>query len=178
MKYFSGFCFENEYHLFKDIAKLEVNNDYLVCGFSFGAIGAFEYALKCDKRIDKLILISPAFFNDKNLKFKELQTIGFDMDMDKYIDTFLQNIQKPYSNEQIYQYVKKPNKENGMEQLKEMLYYNWDNEKLNILKEKGIMIEVYFGSLDRIVATKKAKDFFMPYCDVYMINDVNHILND
>ena len=85
MKYFSGFCLENESELFK---KFTCSGDFCVVGFSYGAQNALEYTSTCKKRIDKLQLISPAFFMDKSEKFKKLQIIAFRRDSDLYCKNF------------------------------------------------------------------------------------------
>ncbi len=59
MRYFNGFCLNGEEVLFKDIL---IESNYVVAGFSYGAILAFEEAYRGDSRVDRLILISPAFF--------------------------------------------------------------------------------------------------------------------
>lgn len=67
MKFFSGFSLQNESYLFDSFIK---NSDYTVCGFSYGAIKAFEYTIKQienGNRIDTLQLLSPAFFRVKTL---------------------------------------------------------------------------------------------------------------
>ncbi|WP_238593468.1 hypothetical protein [Sulfurospirillum diekertiae] len=74
MKFFSGFCLANEQELFSSYLN---QSDFTVAGFSYGAIKAFEYTLTCKERIDTLQLFSPAFFEDKDAKFKKLQTLSF-----------------------------------------------------------------------------------------------------
>ena len=69
MKFFSGFCLEGEEKLFDDFT---CKNDFCVVGFSYGAQKALEYTLTCRERVDKLQLISPAFFQNKQEKFKKL----------------------------------------------------------------------------------------------------------
>lgn len=71
MKFFSGFCLANEQELF---APYLIRSDFTVAGFSYGAIKALKYAITCNERIDTLQLFSPAFFQDKDAKFKKLQT--------------------------------------------------------------------------------------------------------
>ena len=68
MKYFSGFSLCNEEELFSDFLE---EGEFNVAGFSFGAQNALEYVLSTDKRVDKLQLLSPAFF-DYNYKIIEL----------------------------------------------------------------------------------------------------------
>jgi predicted esterase len=82
MIYFSGFCFQNEQILFENFL---LKNDFTVAGFSYGAIRAFEYALKNRHRIDTLQLFSPAFFQDKSESFKKLQLLAFQKNNNKLI---------------------------------------------------------------------------------------------
>jgi len=72
--YFSGFSLKGEKELFKDYI---IENDFTVSGFSYGAQKAFEYVLNTDNRVDLLQLFSPAFFQDKDKKYKRLQLMFF-----------------------------------------------------------------------------------------------------
>ena len=89
MKFFSGFCFQNEKEIFKDYKQ---EGDFILGGFSYGAIKAFEYALSSKSRIDKLQLFSPAFFQNRDEKFKKLQLIYFKKDPELYINNFFKNV--------------------------------------------------------------------------------------
>ena len=42
---------------------------YCVAGFSYGAQQAFEYVYHATERIDRLILLSPAFFQTQKPSF-------------------------------------------------------------------------------------------------------------
>ena len=59
MLYFNGFSLQNEEEHFKAYLS---DNDLTIAGFSYGAQKAFEYAYHSKERIDRLILLSPAFF--------------------------------------------------------------------------------------------------------------------
>jgi len=168
MKFFSGFCFQNEAEIFD--AYLE-KDDFCVAGFSYGAIKAFEYTLTCKYRIDKLQLFSPAFFQDRNDKFKRLQTLSFQKDENKYIKNFLNQV-KFSSDINIDKYIK-----NGtIKELKELLHYKWSKEKIKQLIQKGIQIEVYLGGKDKIINPNAVLDFFTPFADVYYIKKAGHLL--
>ena len=65
--FYSGFCFKNECEIFKDYLEI---GDFIISGFSYGAIKAFKQALESKTRVDKLQLFSPAFFQTKDEKFK------------------------------------------------------------------------------------------------------------
>lgn len=168
MKFFSGFCLHNEQELFDNWLE---NSEFAVSGFSFGAQKALQYALSSQTRIDKLQLFSPAFFNDKDEKFKRMQLMFFGRDKDAYIQNFLTNTAYP-KNASLQQYYK-----NGtLEELQQLLYYHWEEEKLQKLKDKNIKIEVFIGELDKIVDSKKSAEFFKDFAEVYFIKNVGHIL--
>jgi hypothetical protein len=65
----------------------------------------------------------------------------------------------------------------SFEQLEELLYYEWSEEKMKILVKKNIEIEVYLAANDKIIDSSEAKNFFLKYATVYYIKDVGHILN-
>ena len=168
MRYFSGFCLQNEEALFEPYL---IKSDFTVAGFSYGAIKAMEYTFTCKTRIDTLQLFSPAFFQDKDAKFKKLQTLAFAKNSDNYTKNFMQNIVYP-SQENISSY----RKIGTLEELNELLHYIWDKTCLNSLKKRGIHIEVYVGEKDTIVNAQSIKDFFLDYATVYYIKNVGHIL--
>ena len=169
MKYFSGFCLSNESELFD--FWLDKCSDYCVAGFSYGAIKAVKYCLETQNRIDRLILLSPAFFNDKDEKFKRSQLLYFKKNSKLYIKNFIKNISNG-SKIDLSKYITS----SDYNQLKELLYYQWDIDKLNLLSKKGIKIEVILGENDKIIDAKKAKDFFEKASIVYFIKNANHIL--
>jgi len=168
MKFFSGFCLANEQELF--IPYLN-QSDFTVAGFSYGAIKAFEYALTCKERIDTLQLFSPAFFQDKDAKFKKLQTLSFSKNSNLYTQNFMQNIVYPstFNVQPFFQ-------QGSLEELSELLHYTWNEAHLQALKERGVNIEVYVGECDTIINALHVKDFFVPFASVYYFKRVGHIL--
>jgi len=168
MHYFNGFCLYGEEELFKFWLN---KSDFTVAGFSYGAIKALEYALESKKRVDRLILLSPAFFNDKDIKYKRLQLLYFNKDKNRYIENFLNNINYKSSID-IKKYLKKGSKE----ELEELLFYKWDINKLKALSNCGVTIEVILGEDDKIIDAKKAKEFFEDVALVYYIKGANHLL--
>lgn len=164
MKYFSGFCLKDESELFKSFT---CKGDFCVVGFSYGAQKALEYVFTCKDRVDQLQLISPAFFEDQSDKFKKLQTISFRKDSDIYCKNFLQNI--GLSDMKFFE-------KGTAEELKELLYYKWDINKLTELKKRGIQIEVYLGADDNIVNSLHVKEFFQEFATVYYIKNKGHVL--
>ncbi len=165
MKYFSGFCLESESGLFNEYT---CKSDFCVVGFSYGAQKALEYTSTCIERIDTLQLISPAFFMDKSDKFKKLQTIHFKKDSDTYCKNFLSNV----TSKDISMYFKK----GTIDELNDLLFYEWDREKLKEIKKLGIEIEVYLGENDKIINSLHVKEFFQEFATVYYIKNTGHIL--
>ena len=83
-------------------------------------IKALKYALAHSERIDTLQLFSPAFFQDKDAKFKKLQTLSFSKNSEVYTQNFMQNIVYP-STFDIQPYFK----QGSLEELSELLHYTW-----------------------------------------------------
>ncbi|MAD42796.1 MAG: hypothetical protein CL623_10465 [Arcobacter sp.] len=167
--YHSGFCLENEAELFNEFI---IENDFSVSGFSYGAIKAFEEVLNSSQRVDKLQLFSPAFFQTKDKKFKRMQLMFYKKDETAYCKNFLENITYP-SNIDCSEYFNK----GTYDELEQLINYEWNEDKLKVLIEKGVKIEVFLGAEDKIIEALMAKDFFMKYATVYFIKDVGHILN-
>lgn len=166
--FFSGFCFSNECELFVDYLE---KGDFTVSGFSYGAIKAFKTVLNCDKRVDKLQLFSPAFFQDKDEKFKRMQLIYFKKDEEPYIKTFLGNVNSSFDKDVSKYYKKGTEKE-----LEELLYFIWEKEDLQKIVDKGVKIEVFLGEKDLIIDSKKAKEFFKEFATVYYFKEKGHLL--
>lgn len=168
--YFSGFCLENESELFDEYL---IQNDYTISGFSYGAIKAFEFAYNSaamDIRIDLVQLFSPAFFNDKDEKYKRLQMIYFNKDNQKYCQNFLKNC--GLNQEQSDKYFNL-----GLsKELEELLNYKWDQKKLRHMIDNGTKIEIYLGEKDQIIDSDKALEFFVNYGEVYFIKNASHTL--
>ena len=167
-KYFSGFCFFEESELFKDYI---IQNDFTVSGFSYGAVKAFEDVLNSNKRVDKLQLFSPAYFQTKDEKFKRTQVMYFKKDANAYCQTFLSNVLSPLDLD-----ISKYFKLGSIEELQELLYYEWSEEKLQKLLDKGTKIEVYLGGVDKIIEASQVKEFFKNFATVYYIKEKGHLL--
>ena len=167
-KYFSGFSLKDEKDLFNEYI---IENDFTVSGFSYGAIKAFEYALNSDIRIDLLQLFSPAFFQCQDKRFKKAQMMFFKKDADTYCENFLENIAFP-SKFDMNEYFEKGN----IKELDELLNYNWDEEKLQKLLDKGTKIEVYLGDEDKIIDSYEAASFFRKFSTVYFMKNKGHML--
>ncbi len=168
--FYSGFCLENEGELFSQYI---IKNDFTLAGFSYGAIKAFEEALNTKRRVDKLQLFSPAFFQTKDKKFRRMQLMFFKKDANSYCNNFLENIINP-SKVNCNKFFKL----GTYNQLDELMNYEWKEEELELLVQKGTKIEVFLGSEDKIIEAQKAKDFFTKYASVYYIKNVGHTLNN
>lgn len=170
MKFFSGFSLQNEEVFFTDFID---SSDFNVCGFSYGAIKAFNYTLesiKSGKRVDRIQLFSPVFFEDKDEKFKRLQLLGYKQNKDAYVEQFLKNCFLPYSRDCVSLY------DSSEDELRELLYYRWDKDKLSFLVKKGVALEIYLGGADKIINANRAKEFFLPYATITYIKEANHFL--
>jgi hypothetical protein len=170
--YFSGFCLANEKELFD---KYIIQNDFTVNGFSYGAIKAFEYTLKLlknNKRVDKLQLFSPAYFENKDTRYKRLQLFFYKKNVIKYRNIFLKNIIDP-SNRNLEKYIIS----GTYKELDILINYIWNKKDLKYLVKQNVNIEVFLGNEDKIINSNIAKDFFREFAEVYYIKNVGHILN-
>ena len=168
MKYFSGFCLKDEEEIFDRYIS---NSSSSICGFSYGAIRAFEEAYKTHKRVDRLILLSPAFFQTQKKSFIKTQLKYFKLNSDEYIKNFINNTKYP-SEINIDKFIS----EGTIEELDFLLNYQWDKERLQELKNRGVEIEIFVGDRDKIVDTQKVIEFFEPFATVYKFKNVGHIL--
>lgn len=173
--FFSGFSLIGEGEIF---SKYRINTEVTVSGFSYGCIKLVENILDgvyeneyFKKRIDKIQLFSPAYFNDKDEKFKRLQLMFFKKDSDTYCDNFLKNC--GFKAEDKGKYFKL----GTFDELEELLYYEWSEEKMEILKKKNISIETYIGEDDKIINSQEALTFFRKFGEVYFIKKANHNLS-
>ncbi len=159
MKYFSGFCLCGEKELFTEFLE---DGEFVAAGFSYGAQKALDYVLSSHERIDKLQLISPAFFNYPQ-KIIDLNLKAFENDKKKYIENFIKKA--GFFNEK---YIC----ECTIDDLKALFTFNW--EKIKQLN--NVKIEIFLGEFDKIIALKQAVEFFKQYGDVYLIKKANHFL--
>jgi len=168
MHYFNGFSLKNEEDLFSDYL---IQSDYCVAGFSYGAQKAFEYASTTDKRIDRLILLSPAFFQMQQKSFIRMQLHYFKADKEAYIGQFLKNAAYPSSMD-LTPFLHLESKE----ALESLLTYQWEKQKIEALQKKGISIEVFLGAKDRILDAKEVFGFFSEVATCYYLKDGGHLL--
>ncbi|MCF6243752.1 MAG: pimelyl-ACP methyl ester esterase BioV [Sulfurovum sp.] len=169
MKYFSGFSLQNEETLFKNYI---CNSDTTVVGFSYGAQKAFDYAYETENRVDRLILLSPAFFQNKTKSFKRMQLHYFESNQKNYIKQFLINSTSP-STIDISTYLK----EGTYQELTSLLNYQWSKDKIDEIINRGISIEVFLGSEDKIIDSVQVNNFFS-FLNTYMIHGAGHLLKE
>jgi len=170
MKFFSGFSLRDESYLFNDYIDESL---YTVCGFSYGAIKALDHVikeLKSGKRVDRLQLFSPAFFQNTDKKFKKLQLMAYTKNKQQYLSQFLKGCFYPYKLKIVQ------NIQTKKEELEELLYYEWKYSELEALQNKDVIIEVYLGGKDSIVDALASKRFFINHSTVTLVNDANHFL--
>ena len=168
MLYFNGFSLQNDHEHFKDYL---VDSELCVAGFSFGAQKAFDYVCNSKERIDRLILLSPAFFQTKKPSFIRTQLRYFEAGKDAYVDQFLLNVAFPVRID-LKEYLKIGSKE----ELEALLTYKWNEDKIKEVQEKGTVIEVFLGAKDKIIDAQETLDFFAPLVTSYYIKDVGHLL--
>lgn len=178
MVFFGGFGFSDNIKIFEPILR-EFGyfdaNPYNVCGFSFGAQKAVQYtleSLETNARINRVLLLSPAFFNDRDLAFKNAQLRAFSKNRVLYMKTFYKNIGLCAEDKQFLQEVESLD----LCTLEQCLYYEFKGEDLILLNSRGVEIVAILGSRDKIINANVANDFFSKYGIVYMINDANHLL--
>jgi esterase/lipase len=168
MKYFNGFSLKGEEVFFSEEL---IESNYTVAGFSYGTQKALEYAYNCTNRIDRLILISPAFFQNHKKSFIKTQLRYFKADKEAYKKEFLKNVSYPSSNF-LDEYIS----EGTYEELHDLLSYVWEEEKIQELINRGIKIEVFMGDADKIVDAKKSFEFFSKLVPVYLFKGKGHLL--
>ncbi|MFK5937442.1 MAG: pimelyl-ACP methyl ester esterase BioV [Sulfurimonas sp.] len=170
MRFFSGFSLKDEVYLFDKYIK---KSEYAICGFSYGAITAFKKTLdmlNAGERVDTLQLFSPAFFQSKDEKFKRLQLISYKKNQAAYMEQFISSCFSPYGKKIV------KHKDTTMDELKELLYYEWSLDDLKKIELSGVKIEVYLGGEDRIIDINAAKEMFLNVATVSYIKSANHFL--
>ena len=170
MIYFNGFSLLGEEKIFDDWLE---KNDFCVAGFSFGAQKAVEFTLNSNQRVDKLQLFSPAFFNDKDVKFKRMQMMFWNKNQHEYSNNFLKNCAFPSDLDLL-----KFHKIGTTLELDSLLNYSWEESKMQKLIDRNIKIEVFLGGSDAIIDSKKAKEFFYQFAEVYFFKHAGHCLFD
>ena len=167
MNYFNGFSLVNEQELFNDLI---VKSDYCVAGFSYGPQKPFEYVYESENYIERLILISPAFFQTQSSAFVRTQLRYFNADQEAYVKQFLINVAYP-SKFDLSPYLNL----GSQEDLNALLTYVWDADKIREVLDRGVIIEVFLGTQDKIINAEDALAFFDPLVTTYYSKDTGHI---
>ena len=168
MRYFNGFSLSGEERFFNEWL---VESELCVAGFSYGAQQALEYVYTSTKRIDRLILLSPAFFQTQRSSFIRTQLRYFEADKTAYTTQFLQNAAYP-STVDLEPYLQTGSKE----ELESLLTYQWEKEKIEEIRQRGTAIEVFLGSEDKIIDAEKAFAFFSENTTCYWLKGAGHLL--
>jgi len=167
-KYFNGFSLQKEEELFWEYL---IQSELCVAGFSYGAQKAFEYVYKSKERIDRLILLSPAFFQTQKSSFIRTQLRYFEAGQEAYVKQFLANVTYP-SKTELSAYLKVGTKE----ELEALLTYAWDEKKIQEVLDRGTTIEIFLGKDDKIIDAQETFDFFAPLTTTYFMKSVGHLL--
>ncbi len=167
-RYFNGFSLHNEEELF---AEYLLQSELSVAGFSYGAQKAFEYVYNSKERINRLILLSPAFFQTQKPSFVRTQLRYFEAGQEAYVKQFLANVTHPSSLD-LSKYLKVGTKE----ELEALLTYTWEQEKIQEVLDRGTTIEIFLGVNDKIIDARAAFDLFSPLTTTYFMKDVGHLL--
>ncbi len=167
MRFYSGFLLRGEEDFFRPWLS---ESSVTLAGFSYGAVLAFEEALRSARRVDTLQLFSPAFFLDKSAAFKRLQLAAFQKDAAAYREAFLRSCFAPYAPQPVLL------KDDGIEDLRKLLYFSWPETALRSLNDRGIRIEVYLGENDAVIDAGAAREYFLPFATVYCFKKRNHFL--
>jgi len=166
--YFNGFSLAGEEDYFSEYL---VESDYTVAGFSYGAQQAFDYVYQSKKRIDRLLLFSPAFFHDSTPAYIRTQLRYFASDREAYVSQFLKNVAAP-SKTDLSDYVIP----GSQEELEALLTYTWEREKTEEVLARGTVIEVFLGAQDKIIDAECAYTFFSALVTTYYLKDAGHLL--
>lgn len=172
MTYFSGFGLRGEAPLFHSILAPYAHNPYAVAGFSYGAQKALEYVYASSKRVDTLLLLSPAWFLDRDEAFINAQIDALKANKTAYFRAFLRQAVFPCASQRLASYFTGATER----QLRELLAYTWPKKKLSALCERGVRVVVYLGGKDRIINAYGAHDFFKAFAESRLIKEAGHIL--
>lgn len=170
MRYFNGFSLDGEEGFFEELL---IQSDVAVAGFSYGAQQAFEYVYNTNKRVDRLILLSPAFFQTQRPSFTRTQLRYFQNGEAAYVKQFLANVAYP-SDIDLLEHLKT----GTAQQLEALLTYTWDTQKIKEVTDRGTVIEVFLGAEDKIINADAAFAFFKDIATTYYIKGVGHLLKD
>ena len=169
MHYFNGFSLQNEESRFDHLL---IKSEHSVAGFSYGAQKAFEYVYESAERVDRLVLLSPAFFQTERSSFTRTQLRYFNAGKEAYVKQFLENVSYP-SEIDLDKYLEVGTEE----ELNALLTYTWEPSKIQEVLDRGTVIEVFLGKEDKIINVQEALSFFTPLSTCYFIKETGHLLH-
>jgi len=117
-----------------------------------------------------LQLLSPAFFQTKEEKFRRLQLLSYKKNAALYMKQFLRGCFAPFGMQSV------ENIETKSEELEELLYYVWNEKDFTLFEESGVKVEIYLGGEDKIIDIQKAREFFKNVGTLTYIKKANHFL--
>jgi len=164
--FYSGFCLHGEERLFDSY--LPAFGDFMA-GFSYGSIDATKRAIE-DKSVKSLILLSPAYYSHKDEEFKKAQLCAFEADPALYKLKLLKKSGLKEEEGELY------GRDGTADELKDLLFFDWSSVGLSELADRGVRIEVFIGSNDRVVEPEASAEFFGQFAKIYMLENKNHIL--
>jgi hypothetical protein len=163
--FFSGFCLHGEKELFENFLE---ETPFTWAGFSFGAQQLWEKLRHWSGgRIQKIILLSPAYFGSKPEKWVQLNLAGFQRNREKYIRNFLQKGGLPD-----WKYL---DPTCTYSQLEKGLNFQWEPIP-PILKK--VECHIYLGEADKIVDLEGAYSFFKKVGIVHLLKHHTHFLTN
>jgi predicted esterase len=168
MIFFSGFGFSNERELFSSYF---TDNKSTVVGFSYGAISAIEYLYSTKNRVENLILLSPIFFQNESNSFKKSQLNLYKKNSNIYMNQFYKNVLFPLSTD-----ISKYKSKSDINQLEEILYYKYNEDRLTEIKNRKIEISILLGAKDKIINHNRCSKFFEKFGEVCSFNNYGHLL--
>jgi pimeloyl-ACP methyl ester carboxylesterase len=170
VKYFNGFSLQGEERFFSEYL---VDSDLAVAGFSYGAQQAFEFVYNSSERVERLTLLSPAFFQNQKPSFIRTQLRYFQSGKEAYVKQFLKNVSYPSSID-----LSTHLKIRTYEELEGLLTYQWDIGKIKEIAARGTTIEVFLGANDKIIDVAAALEFFSECATTYFIKSAGHLLKE
>jgi len=135
-------------------------------------VKAVEHVYAESGRVERLILLSPAYFAGCTKAFTKAQMLYFRKDSSSYMERFLENAAYPAEKGVLDRF----RGDATLSELEELLLYPWSEGKLREIERRGTIIETYLGAEDRIVDAKAAHDFFKNFGESYLFKEYGHIL--
>ncbi|RAX58340.1 hypothetical protein CCZ01_02680 [Helicobacter monodelphidis] len=171
MIYFSDFFLENEFSIFEPLEVL-CPHFYDVIGFGCGTQKALEYALHSTKRIDRLCLLSPLFFQNQSSKQKQRECEQFTQNPTKYIHRFLERC---HFSDRMQPFLKKTLL--SPQEWSAIVTYQFQQQHFKILRQRGIQIEVFLGKNNEIIPSNQILEFFLPLSHrLFFFNQAGYFL--